>query len=214
MQRCRCLPLLKARCSRQTSSTTSPCSRAAAPLSRSPSRRLEWPDGARAGPGPAGPPKRALHLHSFHNGNKKSPHAEIDALNERIYPKLNNGVYRTGFATTQLAYEEAFADVFAMLDELEARLESQKPFLFGSRPTCGCSLRLFASTPLITACSSAIFAGLQTILASAGISIPTGSFPSARNFHSRCHKGPNPFRRLQQIFSSSCFMVSAPAATT
>ena len=46
----------------------------------------------------------------------------IDALNARIYPRLNNGVYRTGFATTQVAYEEAFADVFAMLDELEQRL--------------------------------------------------------------------------------------------
>ena len=46
----------------------------------------------------------------------------IDALNARIYSSLNNGVYRTGFATTQVAYEEAFADVFAMLDELEQRL--------------------------------------------------------------------------------------------
>ena len=49
----------------------------------------------------------------------------IDALNARIYPSLNNGVYRTGFATTQVAYEEAFADVFAMLDELEQRLRGR-----------------------------------------------------------------------------------------
>jgi putative glutathione S-transferase len=56
----------------------------------------------------------------------------IDALNARIYPMLNNGVYRTGFATTQLAYEEAFADVFSMLDELETRLDHQGPFLFGN----------------------------------------------------------------------------------
>ena len=47
---------------------------------------------------------------------------EIDALNDRIYPSLNNGVYRAGFATTQVAYEEAFHDVFATLDWLEARL--------------------------------------------------------------------------------------------
>jgi putative glutathione S-transferase len=59
--------------------------------------------------------------------------AEIDALNERIYPRLNNGVYRAGFATTQGAYEEAFADVFGMLDELETLLEGQGPFLFGER---------------------------------------------------------------------------------
>ena len=37
-------------------------------------------------------------------------------LNDAIYPSLNNGVYRAGFATTQGAYEEAFAGVFAMLD--------------------------------------------------------------------------------------------------
>ena len=51
--------------------------------------------------------------------------AEIDALNDAVYPTLNNGVYRAGFATTQAAYEEAFRDVFAMLDELEARLATR-----------------------------------------------------------------------------------------
>ncbi|NUL19125.1 glutathione S-transferase family protein [Agrobacterium tumefaciens] len=56
---------------------------------------------------------------------------EIDALNDHIYPRLNNGVYRTGFATTQVAYEEAFADVFATLQELESRLVSGGPFLSG-----------------------------------------------------------------------------------
>ena len=50
--------------------------------------------------------------------------AEIDALNAEVYPHLNNGVYRAGFATTQQAYEEAFDEVFAMLDELEARLNT------------------------------------------------------------------------------------------
>jgi glutathionyl-hydroquinone reductase len=58
--------------------------------------------------------------------------AEIHALNDEVYRKLNNGVYRAGFATTQAAYEEAFADVFAMLDELESRLESAS-FLLGGR---------------------------------------------------------------------------------
>jgi putative glutathione S-transferase len=59
---------------------------------------------------------------------------EIDAINDRIYPALNNGVYRAGFATTQLAYEEAFRDVFAALDELEARLAG-RPYLCGERIT-------------------------------------------------------------------------------
>ena len=45
--------------------------------------------------------------------------ADIDALNEPIYRKLNNGVYRAGFATRQRSYEEAFQDAFEMLDELE-----------------------------------------------------------------------------------------------
>lgn len=83
-------------------------------------------------------------------------HAEIDALNERIYPKLNNGVYRTGFATTQFAYEEAFADVFAMLDELEARLESQEPFLFGNRLT-EADVRLFVTLIRFDAAYNGLF---------------------------------------------------------
>ena len=68
----------------------------------------------------------------------------IDALNDYIYPRLNNGVYRTGFATTQLAYEEAFADVFATLQELETRLASGGPFLFGDRLT-ETDVRLFVT---------------------------------------------------------------------
>lgn len=59
---------------------------------------------------------------------------EIDALNERLYARLNNGVYRAGFATTQIAYEEAFREVFEMLDELEARLAGRR-YLLGERLT-------------------------------------------------------------------------------
>ena len=51
---------------------------------------------------------------------------EIDALNQRIYPAVNNGVYRAGFATTQAAYEEAFAELFAALDWLDAHLGEQR----------------------------------------------------------------------------------------
>ena len=69
--------------------------------------------------------------------------AEIDALNDRIYPRLNNGVYRAGFATTQAAYEDAFHDVFGMLDELEARLAT-RTFLVGERPT-EADIRLFVT---------------------------------------------------------------------
>jgi glutathionyl-hydroquinone reductase len=53
---------------------------------------------------------------------------EIDALNERIYDTLNNGVYKAGFATTQSAYEDAVAPLFETLDWLEERL-AQSRFL-------------------------------------------------------------------------------------
>lgn len=55
-----------------------------------------------------------------------------------------HGVYRAGFATTQLAYEEAFHDVFAMLDELESRLAAGRSFLFGDRVT-EADIRLFVT---------------------------------------------------------------------
>ncbi|MGE5548658.1 MAG: glutathione S-transferase family protein [Solirubrobacterales bacterium] len=58
----------------------------------------------------------------------------IDELNDRIYPAINDGVYRAGFATTQAAYEEAFDRLFAMLDSLEERLARQQ-FLLGDRVT-------------------------------------------------------------------------------
>ena len=59
---------------------------------------------------------------------------EIDSINARIYETLNNGVYRCGFATTQKAYETAFKELFACLDELESRLSKQR-FLIGNRIT-------------------------------------------------------------------------------
>ena len=69
---------------------------------------------------------------------------EIDQLNDYIYPRLNNGVYRAGFATTQEAYEEAFHDVFLALDDAEKRLSSKGPYLFGDRFT-ETDIRLFVT---------------------------------------------------------------------
>jgi putative glutathione S-transferase len=59
---------------------------------------------------------------------------EIDELNEFIYEKVNNGVYRSGFSTTQQAYEQAVTELFDALDILERRLASQR-YLFGPRIT-------------------------------------------------------------------------------
>ncbi len=58
----------------------------------------------------------------------------IDEINEPIYQNINNGVYRCGFARTQEAYEEAFEQLFAMLDRVEERLSGQR-FLVGERLT-------------------------------------------------------------------------------
>ena len=60
--------------------------------------------------------------------------AEIDAVNARVYENVNNGVYCTGFATTQAAYAAAFDRLFDTLDELEARLARQR-YLAGDRMT-------------------------------------------------------------------------------
>lgn len=66
---------------------------------------------------------------------------DIDGLNEWIYPNVNNGVYRSGFATTQDAYEEAVIPLFASLDKLEAML-GDKRFLLGDKLT-EADIRLF-----------------------------------------------------------------------
>ncbi|TKT77367.1 glutathione S-transferase family protein [Aquamicrobium sp. LC103] len=59
---------------------------------------------------------------------------EIETVNDMVYPAINNGVYRAGFATTQEAYEEAFDELFAALDMLEDRL-SKSRYLVGDRIT-------------------------------------------------------------------------------
>jgi putative glutathione S-transferase len=59
---------------------------------------------------------------------------EIDGLNSEIYDRVNNGVYKAGFATTQAAYEEAVIPLFETLDNLDARLAGQR-YLCGARIT-------------------------------------------------------------------------------
>lgn len=74
----------------------------------------------------------------------ESLQSDIDALNDYMYTNLNNGVYQAGFATTQLAYEEAYQNVFRTLDKLEARLSKGNPFLFGETLTES-DIRLFVT---------------------------------------------------------------------
>jgi putative glutathione S-transferase len=59
---------------------------------------------------------------------------EIDEINAPVYEYVNDGVYKTGFATTQEAYERSFGKLFDMLDELDARL-SVRRYLVGDRIT-------------------------------------------------------------------------------
>ncbi len=69
---------------------------------------------------------------------------DIDALALWLYDRLNNGVYKAGFASSQFAYDEANAMVFDALDQLEARLGDGRAFLFGERLTES-DIRLFVT---------------------------------------------------------------------
>ncbi|MRU16282.1 glutathione S-transferase family protein [Roseovarius sp. A21] len=60
--------------------------------------------------------------------------AAIEPVNARIYDTVNNGVYKSGFATTQEAYEEAVKPLFDSLDWLEERLSTNR-YLMGDRLT-------------------------------------------------------------------------------
>ncbi|MEL6553230.1 MAG: glutathione S-transferase C-terminal domain-containing protein [Cyanobacteria bacterium J06621_11] len=69
--------------------------------------------------------------------------SKIDALNEKIYTTVNNGVYRCGFAQTQAAYDQAVTALFETLDELNNRLANRR-YLFGDALTLA-DVRLFTT---------------------------------------------------------------------
>lgn len=60
--------------------------------------------------------------------------AEIDEMNAFVYPNINNGVYKTGFATKQAVYDEEVTKVFKALDQLEEHL-AQRDYLVGEQQT-------------------------------------------------------------------------------
>lgn len=60
--------------------------------------------------------------------------SDIDSVNEWVYHSINNGVYKSGFATTQDAYEEAFDELFTALDRVESILSKQR-YLAGNQIT-------------------------------------------------------------------------------
>lgn len=59
---------------------------------------------------------------------------EIDAINAEVYDKVNNGVYKAGFATRQEPYEEAYLALFETLDKLDRRLADRR-YLLGEQVT-------------------------------------------------------------------------------
>lgn len=62
--------------------------------------------------------------------------SEIDAMNAWVYPQINNGVYKAGFATSQESYLENIYPLFEALDRIEAHLgQAGQPFLFGDHIT-------------------------------------------------------------------------------
>ncbi|WP_439136264.1 glutathione S-transferase family protein [Pseudomaricurvus sp.] len=58
----------------------------------------------------------------------------IDEVNDLVYNNINNGVYKSGFATSQEAYEKAFRALFDALDEVETLLDQQR-YLTGEQIT-------------------------------------------------------------------------------
>lgn len=69
--------------------------------------------------------------------------SEIEQWNAKIYPAVNNGVYRCGFAQSQAAYDQACQELFAALDQIDATLKTRR-YLCGDRPTLA-DVRLFTT---------------------------------------------------------------------
>ena len=61
--------------------------------------------------------------------------AVIDEINERVYKTINNGVYKTGFATDQDVYEDAVTQLFKSLDWIEDMLSDGREYLIGNTQT-------------------------------------------------------------------------------
>lgn len=112
-----------------------------------------------------GDARAAVHLRPWGN-------SDVDALCERIYQGVNNGVYQCGFATTQVAYEKAEALLFDTLDELERRLQYSR-FLCSATLITEADVRLFPTVyrfdavygVLFKACRKSISADYPAIFA-------------------------------------------------
>ena len=91
-------------------------------------------------------------LNSEFNAFAKNPELDIrpdsliesiDAVNDWIYPRLNNGVYRCGFAQSQAAYDKAITELTDAFDKVENILQKQR-FIAGDTFT-EADIRLFVT---------------------------------------------------------------------
>lgn len=136
--------------------------------------------------------------------------SEIDEVNARVYERVNNGVYKCGFAESQEAYDENITPLFDTLDWLEARLSDGCDFLVGNQLT-EADIRLF--TTLIRfdpvyfvhfKCNlkmirqyDALNAYLQRIYEMSEVK-PTVNFDHIKQHYYYSHKHINPYRIVPQ----------------
>ena len=110
---------------------------------------VEWPSSSVGSDDDARAPRRSVEL------RPNALAAAIDETNDFVYAKLNNGVYSSGFATTQAAHNRAALDVIDALDALDARL-SKSRFLCGDRVTES-DVRLFPTIVRFDAAYATLF---------------------------------------------------------
>ena len=130
---------------------------------------------------------------------------EQESLSAEIYERVNNGVYRAGFATRQHVYERAARDVFEMLDKLELRLATRR-FLLADHPV-ETDWRLFCTLMRFDAVYHGHFkcnlrrivdyqnlqGYLQDLYQTPGIA-PTVNFDHIKRHYYMTHEGINPTR--------------------
>ncbi|KAH3904418.1 hypothetical protein HBI56_170720 [Parastagonospora nodorum] len=76
----------------------------------------------------------------------KALQKDIEAMNEWVYHDVNNGVYKSGFATSEDAYKTAVTQLFKSLDRLESALsESSTPYLLSSPTITEADIRLYTT---------------------------------------------------------------------
>lgn len=105
---------------------------------------------------------------------------DIDMFNNRIFDKLNNGVYKCGFSTEQGAYETAYADLYETLKELDDVLSMQH-FLLGEKFT-DADLRVFATAARFDAVYSSLFRCIHRL----------SDFPNIHRWFLECARLPLP----------------------